>query len=482
MVRQRGFGCFTFSAMVTGLVSLVIIAGVWLISGGRLFSPGGLNARIGLNALGGVLSHAQTGGNCAACHVSPFSMVTMDDRCQACHTDITTQLQDPHSLHGVLTMEKASFTCRDCHVDHRGATASLTLMTPTNFPHQILGYSLLAHKMNGDSSPFTCAECHPAGLASFDVKECYSCHQNLDTAFMSAHLAAFGTACLACHDGVDSYGKNFNHQAVTFSLTGKHISVDCGGYHDKARSIADLKSVPQDCYSCHARNDTHTGQLGTECGACHNSSGWIPATFDHSKSTFPLTGAHTTVHCQNCHPNSQFRGTPKDCFSCHAKSDAHNGQFGADCSLCHTTTAWLPANFDHSKTGFPLTGAHASLACTRCHVNNVFKGTPFDCVTCHTEPAYHKGLFGTQCDACHSTSHWSPAIFAGPHQFPLDHGRAGNCIDCHPNSLVEWTCYAGCHAHDQVEVISKHQEKGINNVSDCIACHPTGGGGDGGGG
>ena len=42
-------------------------------------------------------------------------------------------------------------------------------------------------------------------------------------------------------------------------------------------------------------------------------------------------------------------------------------------------------NFNHSKTGFLLTGAHAKINCESCHSKGVFKGTPKDCNGCHTQ-------------------------------------------------------------------------------------------------
>ena len=470
-MSQRGLGCFTFTALISGIITLAIIAGVWLVSGGSMFSSGRLNAQTGVAVLGGVQSHAQLGGKCAACHASPVATKTMDEHCQDCHTDIPTQLKDVHSLHGILTNGKASFSCRECHTDHRGATASLTILQIKNFPHQQLGYSLQAHGKNQDGSNFECGGCHPNGISRFDITVCVSCHQTIDAVYMTRHVAAFGTGCLSCHDGVDAYGKNFNHGAVPFQLTGKHVNLDCGACHGGARSIADLKAKSQECNSCHAKDDAHAGQLGTNCGSCHSTDGWIPATFDHSTTPFPLVGLHATVPCQGCHINNQFAATPSDCYACHAKDDKHNGQFGTDCSLCHSPAGWLPASFDHSKSAFPLTGAHVILQCTQCHVNNVFKGTPTDCVACHKDPAYHQGLFGTKCDTCHSTSAWSPARFDRTHAFPISHGNAGSCRDCHPQTLSGWTCYS---CHSEAEMSAKHTDAGISNFNDCIACHPFG--------
>ena len=57
----------------------------------------------------------------------------------------------------------------------------------------------------------------------------------------------------------------------------------------------------------------------------------------------------------------------------------------ATCEVCHTTSGWSPANFDHSKTGFPLTGSHTvpPRQCTDCHVNNNYNITNTTCVSCH---------------------------------------------------------------------------------------------------
>jgi hypothetical protein len=74
--------------------------------------------------------------------------------------------------------------------------------------------------------------------------------------------------------------------------------------------------------------------------------GWIPATFDHSKTTFPLTGAHLNVLCAQCHATNQYAGQlPTVCYNCHqqdfasAQSPQSHTGFPTDCTMCHTTTA-----------------------------------------------------------------------------------------------------------------------------------------------
>ena len=95
--------------------------------------------------------------------------------------------------------------------------------------------------------------------------------------------------------------------------------------------------------------------------------------------------------------------------------------------------------FDHLTTGFPLTGAHAQANCESCHLSGVFRGTPTQCVSCHTvgsgraltaKPANH---FPTTapCDECHrSTVTWAGARFSHAAIAP------GSCMRCHNGSIA----------------------------------------------
>lgn len=472
-MKTRSLGFLTSSALVAALITLLFIGAEYIFFGGSIFSSGSLLAITG-QPRGGVSSHAELANNCAACHTAPWDKTSMAERCLACHKEVAAQLQQPGSLHAVLLAKAPAPVCRPCHTEHKGANASITSMPAGGFPHDAVGFSLAAHPKLSSGKPFTCQDCHPQGPTTFDVSICSTCHQTIDAAFMQKHSAAYGSACLGCHDGKESYGKAFDHNKVSFILTGKHTSLDCGACHSGARRIADLKTTKTACYDCHQKDDAHKGDLGQDCAVCHNSSDWKLATFDHSKSAFPLTGAHATVDCAHCHINNVFIGTPTQCYACHQKDDQHKGAFGQDCAACHNTTAWLPASFDHSKTAFPLNGAHSALACTKCHTNGVFKGTPTTCSACHTDPAYHQGLFGLNCASCHTTTAWQPAAFSLAHAFPLNHGEAGGiCQACHPDSLAVYTCYS-CHAN----IKNNRRHAGFANLDNCIACHANGRGGD----
>ena len=533
-MRSQRLGCLTPTGLVAALVTILILAGAGIVQGGALFSPGDLNARPD-QVIGGVRSHAELSAKCDACHTAPWDSLGMTDRCLACHTTIQTDLADPKTLHGILAKQPASDDCQTCHTEHHGPQASLTRLDIASFPHELTGFSLKGHAQRADGSPFTCLDCHAQRYTEPVNPVCADCHSRASRDTMQKHMQAFGQECLACHDGIDRYGafdhskarftlsgehaqvdcagchqnqtspaalrstsstcaachqkddphqgalgtgcaachtangwkpSTFDHTRASFQLTGKHLQAACAGCHTDLT----YQGAPTPCAGCHQQDDAHKGSLGAGCAGCHSTTAWKPAAFDHNNAAFKLTGAHTSVTCSACHTNQVFKGTPSGCFDCHAKDDAHNSQFGTDCAACHATDAWSNITFDHAKSQFPLTGAHSGLPCQRCHSSG-FRGTSTACSACHHEPAFHAGLFPAECAACHTTAAWLPAGFNGAHTFPINHGDAIGCRDCHTSSLNTYTCYT---CHNQNEIINQHREENISNINNCIACHPTG--------
>ncbi|MCC7117558.1 MAG: cytochrome c3 family protein [Anaerolineales bacterium] len=405
-MQNKRLGCLSGTGILTAIVTTLVIAGYAYARGGLLYNPGPLNAQSGA-ALGGVTSHAETGGDCKACHAAPWETETMADRCMNCHREVAGELQNADSLHGKMMNPVQDVACRSCHSEHRGADAPLTEMDEATFPHETIGYSLRGHRLTVTREPFTCADCHADDVSQFDLQTCDTCHRQIDSNFTVSHETSWGGDCLACHDGVDTYGANFDHNAFAFPLAGKHADVSCSDCHANARAIADMKSVSQDCASCHLSDDAHAGEFGADCASCHTPSDWKDATFDHSRSNFPLTGAHQQVECEQCHTNDQFTGTPTECVACHADPAFHLGQFGTDCAACHTTSAWKPATFNESHT-FPLDhGEGGTVSCATCHPNNF---TTYTCYGCHE----------------HSESKIrSKHIEEGISDFQ-------NCMECHP--------------------------------------------------
>ncbi|MFO1053119.1 MAG: hypothetical protein U1F36_12975 [Planctomycetota bacterium] len=163
-----------------------------------------------------------------------------------------------------------------------------------------------------------------------------------------------------------------------------------------------------------------------DCKLCHTGSDWntlVPEfSFDHAAKTgVPLNGAHARAQCLLCHndrgPVAQFRA--QGCAGCH--EDWHAGTLGQDCARCHGEETWRSGDLAaaHLHARFPLTGAHATTSCQRCHPG-AFAGrfVPVDtqCATCHqddlqrtTNPP-HLGLgWIDHCDRCHIPTHWRQA-------------------------------------------------------------------------
>ncbi|MFZ0389148.1 MAG: hypothetical protein WAN36_01720, partial [Calditrichia bacterium] len=391
------------------------------------------------------LTGAHSRADCDQCHAQQFAGTPND--CYPCHeTDFQRALDPNHVEFGFLT------ECSLCHTVNRWEGAVFDHLAASGF--EIAG----AHQQ------LQCMECHTNNQATGLPRECFGCH---DSDFNSAedpdHVNnAFSRDCLECHNETAWAPSTFNHAATQFPLTGAHNSLDCIDCHAEGYT-----ATPSDCYSCHQADFTGVADpshvqnnFSQTCTECHNTSAWSPATFDHNNTGFPLTGAHNSLQCIDCHTEG-YSGIPTDCYSCHqadftAVADPNHVQnnFSHDCQECHNTSAWSPSTFNHNNTGFPLTGAHNSLQCIDCHANG-YTGTPTDCYSCHqadftavADPNHVQNNFSQICTECHNTSAWSPATFNHNNTgFPLTGAHNSlQCIDCHANGYTgtPTDCYS-CH-------------------------------------
>lgn len=417
--------------------------------------------------------------DCAACHrgQSPAEYALTPAECGACHAKTYDQTRAPNHPQAGFPRQ-----CEGCHQTTARSWHEATFRHDT-FP------------LRGAHLAVACQKCHSAGYKG-TARDCVGCHRgDYDRAKSPDHAAArFPTQCQNCHLDTAWRPASFtDHNKTRFPLTGAHQSVECARCHVGGR----YAGTPLDCYACHQKDYQGTtspnhasAQFPTSCQNCHNTGAWRPANFDHGKTAFPLTGAHTSVDCAKCHTNGRYAGTPKDCLSCHQKdyqgttSPNHAaGGFPTTCQNCHTTAAWKPANFDHNATGFPLTGAHASVDCTKCHTNGRYAGTPKDCFSCHqkdyqgtTNPNHVASNFPTSCQTCHSTGAWRPASFNhNATGFPLTgaHARV-DCASCHKNGRYAGTpkdCYS-CHQNDYNGTGNpNHAAAGF--PTQCQQCHST---------
>ena len=435
------------------------------------------------------LTGAHAAVDCDACHKggAESRFTTMSTECYSCHQSDFVKTTTPNHI-------SASFpvTCENCHSTDNWLNAK--------FDHNLVGFPLTnAHAV----PPRQCADCHVNNNYALATIACVSCHL-LDYQKTSNpnHVAAnFPSNCSECHTTVAWSPASFNHAMVNFVLTGAHtvpprLCSDCHiGNNYNLTSTA--------CISCHLKDYDNTtnpnhvaGGFAQTCDTCHNTSAWQPATFDHAKSGFPLTGAHTVPprQCSDCHTNNNYNITVTTCISCHqndyanATSPVPHAGFPTGCQQCHDTVQWTDAKFDHTTTGFQLTGMHTvpPRQCTDCHVANNYALNSAACVNCHlkdyqgtTNPNHVTGNFPQACGSCHSTSTWLNATFnhnsvgfplTGNHMVP-----PRQCTDCHVSNnynLGSAACIS-CHQTDYTNAVSPVNHAAAGIPTTCETCHDT---------
>ncbi len=384
------------------------------------------------------LTGEHVGVACESCHVNR-KWTGIGTTCAACHAK-----DDPHA-------GQFKDDCASCHAS--------TGWKDVTFDHSTTSFPL--EKAHADVA---CASCHKAGRFAGTSTTCASCHAADD-----AHKGALGRDCQACHRATTWSDASFDHARTAFKLTGAHGGVMCQRCHTSAPP----SSTPTSCASCHDKPAAHDSHFSGNCGSCHTTKAWRPAAFDHATTKYRLTGAHLGVACQKCHGSAtSYASAPTSCAACHTKPASHTGAFGSACGTCHSTKRWQPATFDHSRTGFKLTGAHIGISCQKCHKGSTFKGLSTACVSCHAKPASHPSSYGTVCTRCHTTKAWKPISYSGPHTFPVNHrGADGTCSTCHPSSLSSYTC-SKCHSNAKMN--EHHKEVAGYSLTTCAKCHPTG--------
>ncbi|MEI6062088.1 MAG: hypothetical protein WCR72_15405, partial [Bacteroidota bacterium] len=416
---------------------------------------------------------------CADCHANSLNYAEFT--CTgSCHPQPT--MNSKHQ--GVGGYQYSSPACYSCHPTG----------TAQGFDHAAAGFSL-----TGGHSTVLCVTCHNnvyIGTSSL----CSDCHTPNYNQTANPNHAAIGIAntCANCHTLNPGWAPaSFPTHNNYYVLAGAHIAVanNCAVCHQ-----GNYVNSPNTCYGCHAANYNQTtnpnhvtAQFATTCENCHSQSAWSPSTFNHN-TTYPLTGAHTTVPCAQCH-SAGYSNTPNTCAGCHQTkfnqtTNPNHAAIGIPntCTTCHTTNpGWTPATFPIHNNYYVLAGAHVSVACATCHNGN-YSSTPNTCAGCHmtnynqtTNPNHATAQFPTTCADCHTQSAWAPSTFNHDGQyFPIYSGKHKNkwntCADCHPNaaSFSVFTCTTSC--HPQSTMNSKHQ--GVSGYTyasaACYNCHPTG--------
>jgi hypothetical protein len=256
---------------------------------------------------------------------------------------------------------------------------------------------------------------------------------------LSAKHARFENECSSCHDR-----SNRARQSELCLACHKEIAADVqqhNGFHGRMTNAG----TAGQCRACHAE---HTGR---EADIVRMDT----TQFDHMRTDFALQGAHRAVNCTGCHKSGEaWRKAGNTCIACHKNDDYHAGQLGNNCADCHSVESWSGARFDHGKTKFALTGAHAALSCGACHLGGDYKQAPQSCVGCHATDDAHRGARGTDCGNCHTTSDWRTAKFDHFKEtgFALLGQHASlSCQGCHRSGRFDdklpKDCYS-CHRAD----------------------------------
>lgn len=331
-----------------------------------------------------------TGLECKSCHELPPPGTARRDypfpfdksrgkKCSECH-------QKPHHTQAIEN-------CEDCHAPTAPHWPDAIAQVNAD-KHAITGFRLL-----GAHAAVDCAGCHPQELAFQERYQnpaivgykrfedtCEGCHRDVHKGqFEGRH-----TQCLDCHNRHNFMPSTFGHQihAQKYELLGAHAAVACVQCHkpDATLETRRFAGTSHACKDCHAY--PHGAQFEKEissgdCTLCHSSQidHFRIRPFDHAARTgYALVDAHSRALCHDCHielPEDngvvarRFRGTSQQCGSCHR--DIHRGQFEengtVNCSSCHRSfVSWSNLSFDHnSMSRFPLAGAHATVACARCH-------------------------------------------------------------------------------------------------------------------
>ena len=295
------------------------------------------------------------------------------------------------------------------------------------------------------------------------------------------------------------------------------------------------------CLDCHTELQARVGRgLGfhgrlpaakkQDCQGCHPDHRGLDLAmidwegqreaFDHQRTGWPLTGAHSKQRCEACHQRpliadpairrmlekeprrTTFLGASTRCDACHF--DEHRGQLARECQRCHNDTAWKPvAAFNHQTTDFPLRRKHRDVACAKCHPSipdddlvagqipkpraaSFMQMKPVEhdtCESCHEDP--HKGNLGPNCAGCHSEAGWKiinaskgqDTTFHDKTKFPLRGAHvAVACKSCHGpfpgqparfKGLASGRC-SDCHedAH-----LGQLRAKTAAEVVACEGCH-----------
>ncbi len=370
-------------------------------------------------------------GACAQCHTES-SFTNFIGRVKFDHNKTNFELKGSHKTvncfecHSQTSNAKAVFqdklnipenNCIECHDDvHEGkfGTECIKCHTEESFfmlkDMDFFDHTVTDYPLEGQHVGVECKSCHGERLTeSIDFLECKNCHEDYHNGEFTKNVTS--PDCIECHTldekfTYTTYGFE-DHNASSFPLEGSHMATPCFACH-VSEDHWSFRNIGESCIDCH--DDIHYGLISEKfypeknCSSCHTSESWKIVMFDHSTTDWPLSGQHSSTDCRLCHfeenqsdnsVSQEFANLNSQCVSCH--ENVHDDQFVIDgvidCIRCHITDSWLPENFDHNTTAFPLEGAHIAVDCRGCHkdakvengkIKVIYKIERYECIDCHS--------------------------------------------------------------------------------------------------
>ena len=164
--------------------------------------------------------------------------------------------------------------------------------------------------------------------------------------------------------------------------------------------------------------------------------------------------------------------------------------FPTTCETCHDTVLWTDGKFNHTTTGFPLTGSAygAAAAVHRLPRQQQLRAEQHVVLLVPSEgllrdtnnPPHAAAGFPTTCELCHDTTVWTDSTFNHNNTtFPLTGSHLVPprvCTDCHVNNnytTLPTTCI-GCHQTDYNNTTNPgHTAQPQFFPTTCQTCHNT---------
>lgn len=312
-----------------------------------------------------------------------------------------------------------------------------------------------------------------------------------------AGLFAFALALWSAQTSAatQQIGRDFNHMATGFALSGGHAVAACESCHVGGV----FKGTPRACDGCHAmgkrviatpKPNSHI-VTDAPCESCHfYAHTWLGARYNH--------GSAIPGQCENCHNGRLAAGRP-------ASHNTGGVKQTRACDSCHRTSAWIVIGmWDHKAqdvSGKTCNDAACHSATGEAKARSVTSnprhlpwpsvgGATFtDCKNCHLSYSTFTAVryvhpAGLACEGCHNGTYNLGAVRGKPANHIPDGGAA--CASCH-TSNYSWagmshaalgvsvqpckTCHLGSPRYLGNMETKGYGHEGFKTSQDCVSCH-----------